>query len=320
VGKNEYWFVDKISNMGVICGEIMYSILYPGLENISIELFKGGEIYDWRKGLWSNHLQISHIPSHSEKIYHIRWLASQNVKDDGTINNNEIGGCITGICDAIEYEDTLDVLPDLENCSVDLTQYVFRQKVQEIMFQSKKTKKIEKKSSIKNQLIVLYNEIRQYMKDNEGENNECVLMQSLLDDLHILYRTYNTKYQHMYSASRQSSNGRQQAYRTTLFENGLEDDDEDNTVGINQQQSFSPPFALSLCRRQTTMSSVTMSSVEQQEEEEDDGRIITDDSVEDCIIINEKNNKKEEIYDDSMIRNHTISNTIELQHQTVTFI
>ena len=53
-----------------------------------------------------------------------------------------------------------------------------------------------------------------------------------MDDLYIVYITYDTKYGHMYTTSRQMSNGRQQTYSVTNIENIQEEKEENNILFI----------------------------------------------------------------------------------------
>jgi uncharacterized protein YegL len=203
--KNEYWFVDKITRLGMICGEVVHSILYPGIENVYIEL-EEGEIYNWKTNTWSSELEIKNIPLDSEKIYHIR-----------TTNPSEITGKIKGIYNLIEIDVSLDVLPELKNSVTNCIQHVYldcyyyRQKVQEIMFESKL-----ENNNIKERVSALYNEIFQVLS-SLSSGSDSLILKHLLDDLYVVYKTYGTEHGHMYSTSRQLSNGRQQTYHVSDF-------------------------------------------------------------------------------------------------------
>jgi len=203
VHKNEYWFVDNIKNTGMICGEIVHSILYPHVEEVIIQV-KHGEIYNWKTNEWSCELEIPYIPLLTEKTFHVR-----------TANKEGFRCKIENIYNCVETKLSVDVLPDLigvetgEIVEVNLQKYWFRQNVLEILYDSKTNPK-----SIKERANTLYNEIKHYVESTPSPC-DVVFLKCLMDDLYVVYMTCNTQYGHMFSVARQTTNARQHTYNAT---------------------------------------------------------------------------------------------------------
>ena len=58
----DYHFVDNIENAGMIYGEIIHSLLYAVVENISVHI-KGAEVYDYSNNTWSNKINFNSFSS-----------------------------------------------------------------------------------------------------------------------------------------------------------------------------------------------------------------------------------------------------------------
>ena len=152
------------------------------------------------------------------------------------------------------YEKQTDVSP-LHYLSEanDLGVYLFRQRTQELLYESRKISEKYKKTlcstdpmrafdnfsepdkdfellqeqqkSIKEKLNEFHKNMISYIKDNNLENDP--IMKMLCDDIYIAYKTTGTTLGTMYTCARQTSNGRQQTYMCSathtqnLFETNL---------------------------------------------------------------------------------------------------
>jgi hypothetical protein len=119
--RNNYYFIDALEKSGLVYGEIIHSIIYRVLENTSITIFNG-LLYDWKKNIWVNTIDIGDLISESNKIYH---LVSDKIEDCVCIMNTK--DCIT--------KETFKFTIQSERENVDLTKYKYRQRTQELMYE-----------------------------------------------------------------------------------------------------------------------------------------------------------------------------------------
>jgi uncharacterized protein YegL len=221
---NEYWFIDKLESSGFVYGEIIHGILYSAVENVSI-LVDDGEIYNWRTNTWETTINVGSLPYGVEKTFHVR-----------TTDPELFSGKVFGAVDLSGIQETLDefeLLPRVINCDtniyeeVDLTKYLYRQRVQELLYMSKNAHD-QDLSKLKSQLREFFIHMKEYVKTMLL--TEDLFWKVLLDDLFITYKTLGSPCSHMYTNSRQSSQGRQQTYAVTNLD--------DYTL---ETQMFSPP-------------------------------------------------------------------------------
>lgn len=249
----EYLFVDKIENAGFIYGEIVNNLVYSLIEEgfISVE---DGEIYDWKNNIWTDRLTIPKIAADITKTYHIR----SSDPDLVTIN---INGRLIG-SDVIELLDIVEAMPALIDSKTnneeinDLTQYIYRQKVQELLYiineyntrkstdgdinagfgfwgakqqnanehhiddyNNDNDKRRNEKLEIRNNVKTLFSKLKKYLAElSDEENEKKQFIKVLMDDLYVSYKTMNSYVSHMYSCSRQTSQGRQCSYNVTNIE------------------------------------------------------------------------------------------------------
>jgi uncharacterized protein YegL len=233
----EYLFIDKIENAGLVYGEIVNNLIYSLMEDGYIEV-ENCEIYDWKKNIWCNKLILPKIAADTNKTYHIRYSDVEvvNIYLYGKlINNNQI----ELLCNA-------EKLPDLVHFNTnrvdenDLTQYMYRQKVQELLhsineynateldrkeysysgftdtFSSPVAENVnDKKNEIRKNVKTLFNHLEKYRNEF---NEKKQFIKVLMDDLYVSYKTMDTHRSHMYSCARQTSQGRQYSYNVTNIE------------------------------------------------------------------------------------------------------
>ena len=252
--KGEYVFVDKIENAGLVYGEIIHNLLYPAFEEGYIEI-NNGEIYDWINNIWVNRLEIPAISSDNTKIYHIR-----------STNPDETSCKLYGMTaisedNSIKLLDEIAILPSListeneedEYILNDFTEYMYRQKVQEILYKinilnyeslestnptqvdpfntpRKKHRKTnhcneDKKVIMRNNVKTLFQSMNEYKKNLENmvfpDEQKIKFVKVLMDDIYIAYKTIGLKKSHMYSCARQRSQGRQCTYNVTNIEEDI---------------------------------------------------------------------------------------------------
>jgi hypothetical protein len=197
---SKYYFVDAVENAGIVFGEILHSILYSVLSNAFITV-ENGEIFDYKKSLWTNTLAIGSVVSEEAKTFHIRRCKSQDII---VKLQSSDGICITFT----------------QNPDDDLTKYILRQETQEMLYRVANTSQYEKAqvNIVKEQLSTLIAKIRLYIKENNLESDE--FYQILLTDLDIAEKTLGTSMAKMYCTSRNDSQGRSDAYGVTFSPGG----------------------------------------------------------------------------------------------------
>jgi hypothetical protein len=235
---NDYRFIDKLESSGLVYGEIIHDILYSAIESISI-VVNNGEIYDWRTNTWEKQIDLPSLPYNVERTFHIRSTSPELVT-----------GKITGIpCHSSSKEkkekeeeeeeqllNTFSFLVDIDIEStipqlVDLTQYMYRQKVQELLFMSKHVNSAKRLLTIdplasdpyvtnfKTDIRRFFDHMKSYVKAHMLSDDP--FWKVLLDDVYVAMKVFNHPFSHMYTHSRQNSQGRQQTYAVTNIEDSF---------------------------------------------------------------------------------------------------
>jgi len=205
--KNEYRFIDALEKAGLIYGEIVHSLFYKALEDVTINC-TNCEIYDFETNEWNNKLEIGNLLYEQNKTYHIRSNDPKNCK-------------IEIISNSCKKENIIKIEnPNVTNNNKDLIKYLFRQKTQELLFEARKISEENKLSTfqfsqdiinnMKKNLKKFLNSLLEYIKNNELQDDNFLKM--LCDDIYIVNKTLGTRHGNMFSCARQTSQGRQQSY------------------------------------------------------------------------------------------------------------
>lgn len=142
--RNDYRFIDKLEFSSIVYGEILYNILYHCYDMIDIEMHDA-EIYNWRTNQWTRILRVHNLPYDCERVFHLRTSA------DTVVYNIEAK--LTTKTKA-KWEETEVVycypeLLDMENATMearDLTNYSFRQRTQELLYEVREFVKKQKEA------------------------------------------------------------------------------------------------------------------------------------------------------------------------------
>ena len=260
VGKSEYRFIDQIENSGMVCGEILYNILYPfTTESLSINMVKDKngksmKIYNWITNEWVSSMIIPPLSSDCEKIYHIKGSTSE--RDDYDSNIGSICSAELLLCGV--------PLEIARKSMTDLTKYMFRQKTLELLYESRQLEshKYELKEKNKNKKTVMFNkkytshvdkdiidlpsrllklfQILQEYWGNLVNEQDKIFIKILMDDVHIAHNTLGTERGHMYSCSRQLSQGSQFTYKVGGTNDSLKTEHYDD-IGLGQGDYITSP-------------------------------------------------------------------------------
>jgi hypothetical protein len=216
----DYQFVDNMENSSLVYGETLHKLLYPIAEDIEIKI-DDGLIYDWQKNEWVNSIQEDIYVSEIEKIYHLKTDLPLDIR----ANIFGIPCNTNGEYKLLDFIIPLPPLMELNGSSMqietyDLTKYMYRQKVQQVLFKAKSYLPQEFRE-LKMELASIFKKIRNYMRETDLLDDS--FLKQLCDDIHIVYKTLGTRHGQMFSVARQRSQGRQQAYTTSSSINEIDD-------------------------------------------------------------------------------------------------
>jgi len=201
----EYRFIEKINNVSFVCSEILSNIVYKKIKNITLKIING-KIYNYEKNKWSSKLYIHSISSCFKKVFHLQTYNISKIKIvlNGTIVNTNKKTCKI-------------IKPNIFDKKIkdDLTIYIFRQKVQTLIFNT--ITDYNNKNELF-EIVEFLKYMKNYMENNNLNNN--YLMMTLCDDLYVIIINFNNKkYNKMFSLSRQCSQGNQYIYNNNFIEN-----------------------------------------------------------------------------------------------------
>jgi hypothetical protein len=239
--RGEYRFIDNGETAGIVYGEVLSRLLRPAVDDVTLTMENGGEIYDWQTNRWVKTIYEDLIDSEAKKIYHVRVintglgvvdLQDINVVVRGLVstsdmnhsnNSNSVTNSVLNDIESNIKPDIIDVvcpLPPLidmetnestESCYSDLTKYLFRQKTMELLYLSKTARRTS--ITEKRGIAEFFRKMRKYARENDLLDDP--LMQIMFDDLVVAYRYYGENANHIYSSARQVSQGRQYTYTPT---------------------------------------------------------------------------------------------------------
>ena len=194
-----YYFIDKVEKSGNAYGEILHSILYNCLSNVSVRI-TGGTIYNWKTNEWVTEIFVGNMSGEMKKTFHINTGAKEGIE-------------IT--VEGFDKEGTPFSTKYVSQGQVeDLQKMIYRQRTQEILFESRHISNDKREiKKMKEELKAFMVELKEYMKQNELVNDP--LLKNLCDDIVIVYRTIGTRYGQMYSSSRQTSQGNERLYNVS---------------------------------------------------------------------------------------------------------
>ncbi len=202
---SNYYFIDKIEKSGIAYGEILQSILYRAYNGVRITI-ENGMLYDWKTNEWRTELFVGKMSGEMKRTFHILTTAKEMVRIKVTAQKVENG-------EEISLNTSWNA-----DAGADLTKLFYRQRTQEILY---KVKKLNEKSvvnrdavkAMKTEMKKFTAEMVGYMKKNGLSDDR--LMKNLCDDIVVVYRTIGTQWGHMYSCSRQISQGTERAHNTS---------------------------------------------------------------------------------------------------------
>jgi len=163
--RGEYYFIDNTENSAMVYGEIVYNIIYHVIDAFKLRLYNG-LIYDWKNNQWVSELEIACLSNDREKIFHLVTYGNIHDIEIEIVYREEVIEtlyCYPPLIDirdsmspvtvtGLEEEDggrrsvrdpfgvstlveSFDMLLDVE--PINLSKYHFRQKTQELMYETR---------------------------------------------------------------------------------------------------------------------------------------------------------------------------------------
>jgi hypothetical protein len=189
-------------------------------------------MYNYLTNQWVNNLYIGNLLSEQSKVYHIRTKISTELCIVDLIEKEVILSSST-INEPTINEPTINEPTINEPIIGSIIDYKFRQRTQELLYDAKKLSTntntnifklnkyligkfdeiIDAKPELHRKLKNFHGILTKYMIDNDRVND--AFLKNLSDDIYIANKTLGTKWGNMYTAARQTSQGRQQTYNCT---------------------------------------------------------------------------------------------------------
>lgn len=224
--RNEYKYIDNLEYAGLVYGEIIHSLLYMVYENATVTI-ENGLIYDYINNIWVGQLDLGYVVGDKPRCFHIKTTT------DGIANMN------VNIVSPGEVR-----ILACNNTRVDLTKYLYRQRVLELLYDAKQTKTKREKKEMARRLADMFDIVKNKMI--AGDLEEDAFWKVMRDDLYIAGKTIATTHAHMYMSARQTSQGRQNAYNVTIIDDDIMDNARNNIWGSHHpggsgQSGFGAP-------------------------------------------------------------------------------
>jgi len=270
--KNNYYFVDALEKAGLVYGEILHSIIYKVLENTYIHV-ANGLVYDWKKNVWVDKIDIGDLVSESNKIIHVLSVKPSEfscvVECSLCVSKEPLQFTIQNTIKKVHGLDdvnvtTSDIIANLDGFT-DLTKYKYRQRTQQLLYEANlyNFNDLKRKDPLtifpnhiddyddfckmhydngkllKAKMKCLLKEMQQFLDPPVPplEKVEPNLYKLLCDDIYICLHTFNSSYGAMYSCARQTSQGAQRSYSAT-YTPRVDKGNDCNNININNFASF----------------------------------------------------------------------------------
>ena len=196
----ENYFVDSAENAGSVYGEILHGILYLAGTDLEIDM-SGCKIYDWKSNSWGNRLSVPKLPGGVTKVFHLMNRVGPPGDQGWEVVSTPRAARLSLLVE--DGRQVVNEVRDSETGTEDLTKFMLRQEVLEIMSDAasnrSKTKKMEDlESRLRNRI--------------EQAPEEKVFIDNLLDDLYITQKSMESPLGEMFRMARHSSQGDQRAY------------------------------------------------------------------------------------------------------------
>jgi len=199
----EYSYMNVREKSPFIIGEILSSIIKRISTKTTLTI-ENGLVYNYITNTWVKSLNIGSLSIGKTLTYQIKSSTPEMVQVhiNGFDMNNQ----------------NISIISSNLMTFQDLTEYMFRQLVQEAIFSSlqiKPSDSLEKIDSMKNKILSLYDSIKEF-QNRQGLEQGKGLLGVLLDDLFVISNTVGRFEGNMYSNSRQTSQGRQTTCRANF--------------------------------------------------------------------------------------------------------
>jgi hypothetical protein len=218
--RGKYYYIAEGERAYIAFGEILAEILYTGLENVTLEA-KEGEFFNYKTGSWESSISVDTFTSQQTRTFHIRSANpenfSVNVLGQSLVHDDPEPVLLVEDETPVPY-----LLSDGVVEVVDLTLFILRQKVQELIALKREHDSGLKEhtmtiSQVKKEMTNLVTFLEKFRAENEEYvGNE--IYQTLLDDLNIILKTFESRRSYLYTTARWSSQGEQRSHNMNTIE------------------------------------------------------------------------------------------------------
>ena len=238
----DYHFVDNIENAGMIYGEIIHSLLYAVVENISVHI-KGAEVYDYSNNTWSNKINFNSFSSEHIQTLILRsnWDSVEPINVN--IIYNEVSSNILHSKTDIfsEYNCTNGESKQCDR-NIHVEKHLYRQKTMEILSKAL-TKNYTIMSEFKDEILCFEKGLKEFMKKKNLEDDSFML--KLVADIYITFKSIDSHVGGAFIGSRLNSQGCQRAYQVSDLSSLQQDDIDDDVMysrsaNITKDQMIAP--------------------------------------------------------------------------------
>ena len=238
----DYHFVDNIENAGMIYGEIIHSLLYAVVENISVHI-KGAEVYDYSNNTWSNKINFNSFSSEHTQTLILRsnWDSVEPINVN--VIYNEVSSNISHSKTDVfsEYNCTNGESKQCDR-NIDVEKHLYRQKTMEILSKAL-TKNYAIMSEFKDEILCFEKGLKEFMKKKNLEDDSFML--KLVADIYITFKSIDSHVGGAFIGSRLNSQGCQRAYQVSDLSSLQQDDIDDDVMysrsaNITKDQMIAP--------------------------------------------------------------------------------
>jgi len=209
----KYYFVDAVECAYVAFGEVLHTILYGALDQVTISV-QNGHIYDYRTNEYVTDLKVHSFSSELKKNFNIRSQTPRDVVV--TIAGRSL---IHGDLSPTILDDDITPLPELEPADGSLgtptclLKHMMRQKGMELMFRVNELVQSSHPdlTEVKGELRRFSRYVGRYMIAKGLNDDE--FLQTICADIDTILATCDTGNATMYSGSRMRSQGDQTSYQ-----------------------------------------------------------------------------------------------------------
>uniref|UniRef100_A0A6C0IRX8 VWFA domain-containing protein n=1 Tax=viral metagenome TaxID=1070528 RepID=A0A6C0IRX8_9ZZZZ len=293
VKRGHYRFVDILENAGLVYGEIIHGIFYKVLDNVTLVCGNNSDtdsvsdvlIYNYATNEWTHCLELDPLSNEQKKDFQIKCLKTK------------LNTCTIMLKGNTDYTYTFTNDLNRDNVVIkDLTNYLFRQRTQELLFKSRemeqdttdvrdyleidihgkiKRERSKKLDLVREQLKAFHKILLGYIKDKKDLELDNTFLTNLADDIYICYKTLGTNYGGMFTYARQLSQGKQQTYTCSSIHDEEEYNNTSNYSNDINDTNLQIPIEPFKCIKNRRLPSTPMPNKNKNKKNKKNNKVVT---------------------------------------------